>query len=102
MSQLPDDLRAAPAGRAIFTTCSVGHEPTAYWSAYAASKAALEMMVRTWDAELRLTRLTARLVDPGPVATKLRREAFPGEDALTLPTPASVAPRFIEAVLSGA
>ena len=45
-------LRDAPSGRAVFTTCSMGHTPTAYWSAYAISKAALEMMVRTWAARV--------------------------------------------------
>ena len=35
------------------------------------------------------------LLDPGPVATKMRRQAFPGEDAATLPTPDDVAPWFL-------
>ncbi len=32
------------------------------------------------------------LFDPGPVATRLRREAMPGEDASRLRQPADVAP----------
>ena len=92
-------LRASPAGRAIFTTCSAGHEPVAYWNAYAVSKAALEMMVRVWEAELRLTNIKVSLIDPGPVSTRLRATAFPGEDRSLLKQPAEAIRRFIEAAI---
>jgi len=93
-------LRAAPAGRAIFTTCDIGHTPTAYWSAYAMSKAALEMMVHTWALELGQTRVIASVLDPGPVATKLRRIAFPSENPATHRQPDEVAPLFTDRVLA--
>ena len=93
-------LRQAPDGRAIFTTCAAGHEPTAYWSGYAVTKAALEMMVKTYAAELNKTRVKALLVDPGPVATALRKGGFPGEDRSMLAKPDDVAPLFLDAVLS--
>jgi NAD(P)-dependent dehydrogenase (short-subunit alcohol dehydrogenase family) len=93
-------LKLAPAGRAVFTACAVGHEPTAYWSAYAVSKAALEMMVRTWGAELTKTNVKVALVDPGPVATQLRRTAFPGEDQSVMAQPDDVAGRFLDQVLA--
>jgi NAD(P)-dependent dehydrogenase (short-subunit alcohol dehydrogenase family) len=92
-------LKLAPAGRAIFTACAAGHEPTAYWSAYAVSKAALEMMARTWAAELTKTNVKVSLVDPGPVATQLRRTAFPGEDQSVMKQPDDVAGLFLEQVL---
>lgn len=93
-------LKLAPAGRALFTACAAGHEPTAYWSAYAVSKAALEMMVRTWAAELTKTNVKVALIDPGPVATQLRRTAFPGEDQSLMPQPDDVAGLFLEQVLA--
>jgi NAD(P)-dependent dehydrogenase (short-subunit alcohol dehydrogenase family) len=93
-------LRQAPAGRAVFTGCAAGHEPTAYWSAYAVTKAALEMMVHVYAAELTKTRVKALLVDPGPVATALRKGAFPGEDRATLAKPDDVAGLYLEAVLA--
>jgi NAD(P)-dependent dehydrogenase (short-subunit alcohol dehydrogenase family) len=92
-------LRQAPAGRALFTACAAGREPTAYWSGYAVTKAALEMMVRVYAAELGKTRVKATLVDPGPVATALRKGAFPGEDRASLPTPDAVAGLFLDAAL---
>jgi NAD(P)-dependent dehydrogenase (short-subunit alcohol dehydrogenase family) len=93
-------LRLAPAGRALFTSCAAGREPKAYWSGYAVTKAALEMMVQVYDAELGLTRVKARLVDPGPVTTALRKTAFPGEDRTAVPKPDEVAGLFLEAALA--
>lgn len=92
-------LKLAPAGRAVFTACAAGHEPTAYWSAYAVSKAALEMMARTWAAELTKTNVKVALVDPGPVATQLRRTAFPGEDQAAMQQPDDIAGLFLDQVL---
>jgi NAD(P)-dependent dehydrogenase (short-subunit alcohol dehydrogenase family) len=93
-------LKLAPAGRAIFTACAAGHDPIAYWSAYAVSKAALEMMAKTWAAELTKTKVKVALVDPGPVATQLRRTAFPGEDQSVMAQPDDVAGLFLDQVLA--
>jgi NAD(P)-dependent dehydrogenase (short-subunit alcohol dehydrogenase family) len=92
-------LRLAPRAHALFTTCEVGHQPTAYWSAHAISKAALEMMARTWAAELTRTNLRVSLVDPGPVRTALRRKAFPGEPPSAPATPEAAAEIFLRHVL---
>lgn len=85
-------LRQAPAGRAVFVTDARARDPRAYWGAYGASKAALEHLALTWAAEVSFTRLRVNLFDPGPVGTKLRAAAFPGEDKSTLPKPEAVAP----------
>ena len=93
-------LKLSPTGgRAIFTTAEAGHVPTAYWSSYAVSKAALEMMVAVWAAEQGQTTIRAEVLDPGPVGTGLRREAFPGEDQDDLPRPEDVAERFLARLL---
>ena len=88
-------LRQAPSGKVLLTGCAAGREPVAYWSAYAIAKAGLEMMAKLYAAELDGTRLTVEVIDPGPVATKLRREAFPGEDQSRLPSPDAAARLFI-------
>ncbi len=85
-------LRAAPAGRAVFVTVARARAPKAYWGAYGASKAALEHLVLTWADEVANSRLRVNLFDPGPVATRLRRTAYPGEIPDALPKPADVAP----------
>lgn len=92
-------LRNSDAGRAIFTTCGIARDRKAFWSANAASKAALETMVQTYALEVQKTPLRVNLVDPGPVATNLRAMAYPGEDPSTLAKPDDVAGLFIDAAL---
>jgi len=88
-------LRRSEAGRAIFTTCAAGRETRPYWGAYAASKAALETMVRIYAGEMAKTALRVNLVDPGIVATKLRLQGFPAEDRAALKTPDEVVEPFV-------
>src|ERR1700724_2199254 len=73
-------LRLSEAGRAVFTTCAAARDAVPYWGAYAASKAALETMVRIYAGEVAKTNLKVNLVDPGIVRTRLRAQGFPGED----------------------
>jgi len=85
-------LTAAPAGRAVFVTTAVAHMPKAYWGIHSATKAAQAHLALTWADETENSTLRVNLFDPGPMATKLRRAAYPGEDQSALPKPASVAP----------
>jgi NAD(P)-dependent dehydrogenase (short-subunit alcohol dehydrogenase family) len=89
-------LLAAPAGRAVFVTTGVVRAPHAYWGLYGATKAAMDHLVQCWAAETRTTRLRVNLFDPGVVATRLRREAFPGENQATLRMPQDVAPAIAD------
>jgi NAD(P)-dependent dehydrogenase (short-subunit alcohol dehydrogenase family) len=88
-------LRLSEAGRALFLTCAAARDLIAYWGAYAASKAALEAMVRIYARELGVTKATANLVDPGVMATALRLRAFPGEDRAKLASPESCTDIFV-------
>ncbi len=88
-------LQAAEAGRAVFLTDARASKAGAYWGPYAATKAGLAHLVLTWADEVRTTRLRVNLFDPGPVATRLRRQAFPGEDADKLPRSHDVAPALV-------
>lgn len=72
-------LRASPSGSAIFVTSDVAREPRAFFGAYAASKAAMEAMALAYAAETTKTNLRVNLVDPGPMRTRLRAKAYPGE-----------------------
>jgi NAD(P)-dependent dehydrogenase (short-subunit alcohol dehydrogenase family) len=90
-------LRQSNAGRAIFVTSSVAGFTKPYWGAYAASKAALEMMVKVYAAEVeRITPVLANILDPGVVRTAMRAEAFPGEDPMSLPHPDDIAEIFLD------
>jgi len=85
-------LTHAQAGRAVFVTTARARAPKAYWGIYGATKAALEHLALTWADETATTNLRINLFDPGKMATKLRQDAYPGEDQSTLPKPADVAP----------
>ena len=92
-------LQRSDAGRAIFVTSGAASKATAYWGLYAASKAALEALVKTYAAEMATTKVRANLINPGPTRTAMRAKAYPGEDASTLATPEDIAPLFVELAL---
>lgn len=84
-------LRQSDAGRALFLTSGITRAYLPYWGVYAASKAALEALVRTYAAEIRMTKATANLFNPGPMRTRMRAQSAPGEDpALQTPPEAAV------------
>ncbi|HWT08920.1 MAG TPA: SDR family NAD(P)-dependent oxidoreductase [Roseomonas sp.] len=85
-------LRAAEAGRAVVLTDAVATAPAPYWGLYGAAKAGMEHLVRTWAAETAGDALRVNLMDPGPVATQLRANAFPGQDPSRIASPDDVAP----------
>jgi len=89
-------LRASESGRAIFVTTGRVPRPKAFWAPYAASKAGMEALVKCWADELEHTAIRAVLLDPGAVRTRMRAEAYPGEDPLDLPEPAALGPLFVE------
>jgi NAD(P)-dependent dehydrogenase (short-subunit alcohol dehydrogenase family) len=80
-------LRQSDAGRAIFITSGAARRILPYWSAYAASKAALDMLVGVYAAECTHTKVRVNLYNPGPVRTGMRKEAFPGEDPQSVQPP---------------
>jgi NAD(P)-dependent dehydrogenase (short-subunit alcohol dehydrogenase family) len=96
MRTLEPALRLSDSGRAIFVTSGAAHANRAYWGAYATSKAALEAMVLTWAAELATTPIRVNLLSPGPVATRMRAAAFPGEDPATLRQPEVITQPFVD------
>ncbi len=89
-------LRQSEAGRAIFVTSGAAEAARAYWGPYAVSKVALEMLVKTYAAELGKTEVRVNLVSPGIVRTRMRAQAFPGEDPLKLAAPEEVTEVFVE------
>jgi NAD(P)-dependent dehydrogenase (short-subunit alcohol dehydrogenase family) len=88
-------LRQSEAGRALFVTSDVASRLPPFWGIQAASKAALEALVRTYAAELRQTKATANLFNPGPLRTHMRAQAVPGEDPMTLKVPEEAAPDIV-------
>jgi NAD(P)-dependent dehydrogenase (short-subunit alcohol dehydrogenase family) len=95
-------LRRAEAGRVVMVTSGAAIAPIAYWGPYAASKAALEHFTHTYAAEMKSTPVRVNLIDPGVIATRMRAQAFPAEDATTLPSPDSVTEWFVRLCLDDA
>ena len=84
-------LRKSDAGRAVFITAGSAQRAPGYRGPYAASKAALETLVRVWAAETESTAIRVNLFSPGPIRTRMRAIVFPGEDPMTLDTPEQAA-----------
>jgi NAD(P)-dependent dehydrogenase (short-subunit alcohol dehydrogenase family) len=89
-------LRKSDAGRALFVTTGAARKHTPYWGAYAVTKAALESLVLTYAVECESTNVKANLLSPGPLRTRMRMRAMPGEDPETLQPPEAVAPMIVE------
>ncbi|MBN9586709.1 MAG: oxidoreductase [Afipia sp. 62-7] len=84
-------LQQSDAGRAVFITSGIATKATAYMGPYAASKAALDTLVRVWANETATTSIRVNLFSPGPIRTRMRATVMPGEDPLTLDTPEQAA-----------
>jgi NAD(P)-dependent dehydrogenase (short-subunit alcohol dehydrogenase family) len=89
-------LRASEAGRAVFISSGAAVRPRAFWGSYAATKAGLEALARSWADETDASPLRVAIVNPGPMRTAMRAEAFPGEDPMTLPHPDEIGTMIVE------
>ena len=93
-------LRRAAAARVIFVTSSVARSARAYWAPYSISKAALECLAKTYANETTDSAIKVNLIDPGATATRMRAEAYPGEDPKTIKTPDDVAEAFVRLAMA--
>ena len=95
-------LQAAPDARALFLTDRLAVRGKPFVGAYAAGKQAMEALVLAYAAETRSSNLRVRLVAPPPMATALRKAAYPGEpEAKQLP-PAVAAERLLALLAAAA
>jgi NAD(P)-dependent dehydrogenase (short-subunit alcohol dehydrogenase family) len=92
-------LRAADAGRVVFVSSGAAANVRAYWGPYSVAKAALEVLARSYAAEHVNTNVRVNLINPGPIRTRMRAQAMPGEDPETLDPPERVAEKIIELCL---
>ena len=91
-------LRQADAGRAVFVSSSAARSARPYWGLYAASKAAVDAMVKSYAGEIEQTSVRANVFYPGAVRTAMRAKAMPGEDPDTLPQPREIAGLLVDMV----
>jgi len=89
-------LRKSENARVIGLTSGVGRAPRAYWGAYAASKAAFEVLLDCYAQETRkVSKIRVAIVNPGPTRTAMRARAYPGEDPGSVKPPEAVAKRLV-------
>ncbi len=92
-------LKRSDGGRAVFVSSGAAQKNTPYWGGYAASKAALESLVLSYARECADTNVRVNLFNPGATRTKMRAQAMPGEDPMSLPAPEDIAPQIVELLL---
>jgi len=89
-------LRKSGNPRLIGLTSSVASKPRAYWGAYAASKAAFEVLLDCYAQETEnVSKLRVAIVNPGATRTAMRARAYPGEDPASVKPPEIVADRLV-------
>jgi len=96
-------LKKAERADVVALTSSVGREPRAFWGAYGSSKAALETLLEAYADETEYTgRLKVHIVDPGATRTRMRANAFPGEEPESVKPPEVVAKAIVERITADA
>jgi NAD(P)-dependent dehydrogenase (short-subunit alcohol dehydrogenase family) len=91
-------LRQSEAGRAVFVSSSSARSARAFWGLYAATKAALEALIKSYAAEVANSPLKVNAFYPGAVRTSMRAKAVPGEDPETLPLPEVIVPKLVDMI----
>jgi NAD(P)-dependent dehydrogenase (short-subunit alcohol dehydrogenase family) len=96
-------LRRSDKAEVLGLTSSVGQEPRAFWGGYGASKAAFENLLASYaDETAHAGKLRVQIVDPGATRTRMRQNAFPGEEPSSLKGPESVAAAVVAQLLGDA
>lgn len=89
-------LRAAQDASIVFTSSGVGRLARAYWGAYAVSKSGVEALTQVLADELeRAGNPRVNAINPGPVRTRMRRQAYPAEDIGQLAAPEDVVQPYL-------
>jgi NAD(P)-dependent dehydrogenase (short-subunit alcohol dehydrogenase family) len=96
-------LKRAEKADVVALTSSVGAEPRAFWGAYGSSKAALETLLGAYaDETEHAGRIRVHIVDPGATRTRMRANAFPGEEPESVKPPQVVAEAILERLTADA
>lgn len=89
-------LRKSEAARVVFISSGAARKFNPYWGSYSIAKAALEALALTYAAECVDTSIKVNMLNPGPLRTRMRAKAMPGEDPMDLQPPEAVAPLIVD------
>lgn len=82
-------------GSIINLSSGVGRVGKANWGAYAPSKFAVEGLTQVVANEVKESGIRVNAVNPEGTRTKMRAEAYPNEDPMTLPDPEDITDIFV-------
>ena len=88
-------LRRSRDASIVFTASTVARRGRAYWGAYLVSKIGTEGLMQVLAHELEATPIRVNSLNPGPVRTAMRLQAFPAEDRSRLVEPAGVTAPYL-------
>lgn len=71
----------------IFVSSGIVEQPRPRWGAYYVSKVAVDAVAATYAVELKPKGIRVFIVNPGPLRTVMRTQAFPSENPETVPAP---------------
>ena len=88
-------LKASEDPSIVFTSSGVARVGKAFWGAYSVSKFGVEALSQILADEHRHTSLRSNCINPGPVRTNMRLQAYPAEDRDQLPGPGDIMPAYV-------
>ncbi len=89
-------LRKSNDAAILFTSSGVGRQGRAHWGAYSVSKFGVEGLMQVLAHEsAETTRIRVNSLNPGPVRTAMRQQAYPGEVPGRSPEPAAIVNPFL-------
>lgn len=88
-------LMSKGSGFIINVSSSVGRAGRKEWGAYAVTKFGIEGMTQVLAEEVKKYNVRVNAVNPGPLATEMRRAAYPSEDQSILRTPDQITDVFV-------
>lgn len=93
-------LRKSENPRVIGMTSTAARSPRAFWGAYAATKAAFEVLLDCYAQETaNISKVRVAIVDPRATRTAMRARAYPGEAPASVKPPEVVADRLVALLL---
>jgi NAD(P)-dependent dehydrogenase (short-subunit alcohol dehydrogenase family) len=79
--------KLAPNAAVIFISSGIVEETRPRWGAYYVSKVAVDAVAANYAVELKPSGIRVFVVNPGPLRTVMRADAFPSEDPSSVPAP---------------
>jgi NAD(P)-dependent dehydrogenase (short-subunit alcohol dehydrogenase family) len=79
--------KLAPNAAVIFVSSGIVERARPRWGAYFVSKVAVDGVAATYAVELKPSGIRVFVVNPGPLRTEMRADAFPNEDPESVPAP---------------